>query len=319
MGAVLFTQIEVFFTQIFTGLFHNVIYLQTALKAETLNILKQMVIGVDLGGTKVRAGVAVNGEVKKEKQQLFNSRASKAETLGQLIDLITPMVNSEVRGIGLGVPSVIDVSKGIVYNVVNIPSWDVVPLKDILEDKFSIPVSVNNDVNCFILGEHRFGRVRGMKNVVGITSGTGLGSGIIINNEPYYGCNCGAGEVGLVSYGDHNIEYYASGNFFEAVHGMPAIYVHQLALSGNEKAQRLWREFGAHMGQAIKTVVYAYDPEAIVVGGSLSKAYRFFERSMLQSLQDFAFPESIKKLKIFQSLNENITLLGAAALIGEKS
>jgi glucokinase len=278
-----------------------------------------MVIGVDLGGTKVRAGVALNGEVKKEKQQLFNSKGTKEETLAQLIDLIAPLVDSRVRGIGLGVPSVIDLSKGVVYNVVNIPSWDRVPLKDILEEKFSIPVSVNNDVNCFILGEHRFGRVRGMRNVVGITSGTGLGSGIIINNEPFHGSNCGAGEIGLLSYGDHNIEYYASGNFFETIHGMSAIHAHELAITGDENALRLWKEFGVHMGQALKTVIYAYDPEAIVVGGSLSKAYRFFEESMMESLHDFTFPESIRKLKVFQSLNENITLMGAAALIGEKA
>ena len=73
-----------------------------------------------------------------------------------------------------------------------------------------------------------------------------------------------------------------------------------------------------HMGQAIKTVVYSYDPEAIVIGGSLSKAFRFFEKSMLASLNDFTYPESIKKLKILQSVNEDITLLGAAALIEEQ-
>lgn len=91
---------------------------------------------------------------------------------------------------------------------------------------------------------------------------------------------------------------------------------HDLAVSGNIDALGWWREFGVHMGQAIKTVVYAYDPEAIVIGGSLSKAFKFFEESMTRSIQDFTFPESIKRLKIFQSVNENITLLGAAALIG---
>jgi len=192
-----------------------------------------------------------------------------------------------------------------------------VPLKDILEAEFAIPVSVNNDVNCFVLGEHRFGCLRGMENVVGITSGTGLGSGIIMNSIPFYGTNCGAGEIGLLSYRDHTIEYYASGNFFQALHGMSAITAHSLAETGDERARHLWTEFGVHMGHAIKTVVYAYDPEAIVVGGSVSKAYRFFEASMMQSLEDFTFPESIKKLKVFQSLDENITLLGAAALVGD--
>jgi len=275
-----------------------------------------MVIGVDLGGTKVRAGVAVAGKIKNQRQQLFKSQGTKKETLAQLIELIRSLMNPDVQGIGLGVPSVIDTEKGIVFNVVNIPSWDRVPLKDILEAEFSIPVAVNNDVNCFILGEHRFGLLKGMKTVVGITSGTGLGSGIINNNELFQGINCGAGEIGLLSYREHNIEYYASGNFFEALHGTTAIAAHDLAVSGDAKALGWWQEFGRHMGQAIKTVVYCYDPEAIVIGGSVSKAFGLFEKAMLDSLEDFTFPESIKRLKIFQSVDEDITLLGAASLTG---
>ena len=277
-----------------------------------------MVIGVDLGGTKVRAGVVINGAIQNQKQQLFNSRGSKAETLGQLIDLIRSLFIPQVQGIGLGVPSVIDVEKGIVYNVVNIPSWDRVPLKDILEEAFNVPVRVNNDVNCFALGEHRFGLLKGLRNVVGMTSGTGLGSGIIINNELFQGSNCGAGEIGLLSYGDQTIEYYASGNFFEAFHGVSAIRAHELAVAGDQNALRWWDEFGRHLGQAIKTVVYAYDPQAIAIGGSLSKAFSFFQAAMFESLKDFTFPESIKRLKVMQSVNEDITLLGAAALL-EKS
>lgn len=274
-----------------------------------------MVIGVDLGGTKVRAGVAVNGRIENQEQQLFNSRGTQSETLRQLKDLIRALMNANVSGIGLGVPSVIDIRRGIVYNVVNIPSWERVALKDIMEDEFGVAVAVNNDVNCFVLGEHRFGLLRGMANVVGITSGTGLGSGIIINNELFHGSNCGAGEIGLLSYGHHNIEYYASGNFFEVTYGVSAMVAHERALSGDRQALTWWEAFGKHMGHAIKTVVYSYDPEAVVIGGSLSKAFGFFEEAMRASLVDFTYPESIRRLKIFQSVNENITLLGAAALL----
>ncbi len=278
-----------------------------------------MVIGVDLGGTKVRAGVAHEGEIHNQKQQLFKSYGSQRETLDQLIALIRSLMTSGITGIGLGVPSVIDVEKGIVYNVVNIPSWERVPLKDILEEEFSLPVRLNNDVNCFALGEHRFGLLRGFTNAVGMTSGTGLGSGLIINNQLFEGSNCGAGEIGLLSYRDQNVEYFASGNFFQVFHDTSAVAAHELAVNGDETALRWWREFGEHMGHAIKTVVYAYDPQAIVVGGSLSKAFRFFEQAMWQSLNDFTFPESIKRLKIFQSVNEDITLLGAAALLDSQT
>ena len=274
-----------------------------------------MIIGVDLGGTKVRAGIASAGQIQNHQQQLFKSLGTQKETLGQLIDLIRKLMHSDIEGIGLGVPSVVDVERGIVFNVVNIPSWDRVPLKDILEDEFNVAVAVNNDVNCFALGEHRFGLLKGRKNVVGITVGTGLGCGIIVNDQLFNGTNCGAGEVGLIGYRDHTIEYFASGNFFPTHYGISAAAANDLALTDDVKALSWWEEFGVHMGHAIKTVVYAYDPEAIVIGGSVSKAFNFFEPSMRASLQDFTFPESIKKLKILRSVNENITLLGAAALI----
>jgi glucokinase len=274
-----------------------------------------MVIGVDLGGTKVKAGIAYNGKIQEQRGQLFKSKCSQDETLGELIGLIRSLMNPGIRGIGLGVPSVIDLEKGIVYDVVNIPSWKKVHLKDILEEEFRVPVSVNNDVNCFILGEHRFGRVKGFRTVVGITSGTGLGAGIIINNEIYYGINCGAGEIGLLSYRDHNIEYYASGNFFETQFGVTAFHAHALALEGSKEAIGYWKQFGHHIGHAIKTVMYSYDPEAVVIGGSLSKAFSLFSHSMYESLGDFTFPESVKRIKILQSVNEDITLLGAASLV----
>src|SRR5690606_13578315 len=119
----------------------------------------------------------------------------------------------------------------------------------------------------------------------------------------------------LIPYADHNIEYYASGNFVEALHGLSAVTAHDLAIAGDERALALWRAFGRHMAQAIKVAVYAYDPQVIVIGGSLVKAFRFFEASMHQSLGDFTFPTSLARLKIFPSENENITLLGAAALL----
>jgi glucokinase len=274
-----------------------------------------MVIGVDLGGTNIRAGIQHGANVISPKRELFNTRRPFQETISQLIEFIRPLVQHDVKGIGIGVPSVVDVEKGIVFNVANIPSWKQVPLKDILEDEFRIPVRVNNDVNCFILGEHQFGLVKGLKDVVGVSSGTGLGCGIVINNQLFNGNNCGAGEIGLLHYLDHNIEYYASGNMFRVFYNTTAEEAFQAAVRQEAEALGYWREFGNHLAEAIKSVVYAYDPEAIVLGGSLSKAFAFFKDAMHTSLQDFAYPESIKRLKIYQSRNENITLLGAASLI----
>jgi glucokinase len=274
-----------------------------------------MIIGVDLGGTNIRAAIENNGEILSFRKEPFNTKRSLDESLSQLREFIRPLVAEGIKGIGIGVPSVVDVENGIVFNVTNIPAWKRVPLKEILESEFQVAVRVNNDVNCFTLGEHQFGLLRGMKNVVGISIGTGLGSGIIINNNLFEGANCGAGEIGLLPYLDRNIEYYASGNLFKVKFHTTAENAHNRAVAGNVEAIEQWNEFGKHVGEAIKCVAYAYDPEAVVLGGSLSKAFRFFNDAMHESMLNFEFPESIKRLKIFQSTNDNITVLGAAALV----
>ncbi len=275
-----------------------------------------MIIGVDLGGTNIRAGLVEGGVVVSINQALLTEKDSLEKTIAQLISIIAPLVQPGVKGIGIGVPSVVDIENGIVFDVVNIPCWQRVELKKILETEFNIPVSINNDVNCFALGEHRYGEAKAFSSFVALALGTGLGAGIIINNALYPGNNCGAGEVGSLPYLDKNYEFYTSSSFFESIHTTTALKAHNAAVNGEKEALQIWNEFGFHLGNVIKTVVYTYDPEAVVLGGSISRAYTFFEDSMKKSLLDFQFPESIKRLKILRSKVDHIALLGAAGLIG---
>lgn len=275
-----------------------------------------MIIGVDLGGTNIRAGLVEGGVVTLVNQALLTGKDSLENTITQLISIIAPLIQPGVIGIGVGVPSVVDIENGIVYDVINIPSWQKVELKKILETEFNIPVSINNDVNCFALGEHRYGEAKAFSSFVALALGTGLGAGIIINNALYPGNNCGAGEVGSLPYLDKNYEFYTSSSFFESLHTTTALKAHHAAVRGEEESLQIWNEFGFHLGNAIKAVAYTYDPEAVVLGGSISRAYAFFEDSMKKSLLDFQFPESIKRLKILRSKVDNIALLGAAGLIG---
>jgi glucokinase len=278
-----------------------------------------MVVAVDLGGTNIRAGQVEAGMIKLHKDTRLRDTDVLEKTLEQLAGLIESVMAPGVLGIGMGVPSVVDLATGTVSDVTNIPSWKRVELKAYMEKRFGIPVHVNNDVNCFILGEHRFGAARGYSSAVGLAMGTGLGGGIIINNELYAGNNCGAGEFGLVHYLDSNIETYCSGGFFPKKFNISALDAFNQAKAGDRDAISMWDEFGFHMGYAIKTVVYTYDPEVIILGGSLVNAYSFFEEAMRKSMTDFAFPGPLKKLKIFTSTTENITLLVASSLIRLKT
>jgi len=274
-----------------------------------------MNIGVDIGGTNIRAGIELGGAITRQSKISLENKESLSSTLSQLMELIRPLTKYPVQGIGIGVPSVVNVDTGMVYNVMNIPSWEEVALRDIVEQEFNLPVSINNDVNCFILGEHRFGLARQFKSVVGMAVGTGLGSGIIIDNNLYSGNNCGAGEIGMLPYRDSILEDYVCNRFFHNVLQMDAWEAHNAALKGDLSALAAWEEFGVHLGAVVKTVMYTYDPEAIVFGGSIAKASRFFKNSMVKSLEDFAYPRSIRNLTLLLSENENIALLGAAALM----
>ncbi|HWV72523.1 MAG TPA: ROK family protein [Pseudosphingobacterium sp.] len=274
-----------------------------------------MTIGVDIGGTNIRAGLVSKGTIISQNQLTLKNKHSMDAMLAQLMEVINPLTSSPYTGIGIGVPSVVDTVNGIVYDVANIPAWKRVELKQIVQERFQVPVRINNDVNCFVLGEYNYGIAKGFGSLVGITLGTGMGSGLIFDHVLYTGHNCGAGEIGLMPYLDKTLEDYVGSQFFIAKTGKSAEELWRAALTGEKQAIALWEEFGWHLGKALKIVMYAYDPEAIVLGGSISQAYAFFEKSMLEVLKDFEYPNTLKQLKILVSQKANISLLGAASLI----
>ena len=274
-----------------------------------------MTVGVDLGGTSIRCGLVDSGRVVTKFSELCRSNGTEIEVLEQLERLISKLLNPQVKGIGIGVPSVVDIQKGIVYNVANIPSWEEVFLKDILEAKFKLPVFINNDSNCFALGVHSCGIGKPFRNMLGVTLGTGVGAGVIINNELYCGCNTGAGEIGCLPYLEYTYEFYCGSNFFVKFHGTTGKEAARQASACDVKALKIWEEFGKHMGMLVQAIIYVYDPDAIIFGGSISNAYPFFEAKMKESMAGLIFPETLKKIKILISNQEDISILGAAGLV----
>ncbi len=272
------------------------------------------VLGVDLGGTNVRAGLVKNDRLVEVVSSPINGQGSQREIVEQIFRVVDPLIQKGLKGIGVGVPSVVDLKRGIIYDVVNIPSWKRVPLKALLEKRYRIPVYINNDANCFAVGEKYFGQAKKYNHVVGLIVGTGLGAGVITNGKLYSGANCGAGEFGMISYLGHNYEYYASGQFFKNVYKTSGKELFARAKSGDGEALRIFSEFGSHLGEAIKTILYAADPDIIILGGSVSKAYRFFKQAMWKSIKTFVYSLVLKNIKIGVSRVRNIAILGAAAL-----
>lgn len=274
-----------------------------------------MKIGVDLGGTNMRVGLVENGALIRKEIVSCPSKATYEEVLGRLESLIDKVMCQDVEGIGVGVPSVVDAEEGVVYNVANIPSWTEVPLKQLLQRRFAVPVCINNDSNCFALGVKLFGEGRGHRNLVGITIGTGVGAGIIINGKLYCGRNTGAGEVGSLPYLSYDFEHYCSSGFFLRYHHLTGKQAAEKAAAGEAKALEVWNEFGSHLGELMKAVLFAYDPEAIVLGGGIASAFTFYEQAMRRTLQAFPYEETVKRVRILVSTTEDVALLGASALV----
>jgi len=272
------------------------------------------IIGVDLGATNIRGAFVDGDTISNLKSNRINSTGTEQDVLEDIFAVVDGLIDNNVKAIGIGVPSVVDVEQGIVYDVQHIPSWKEVHLKKYMEARYHIPVHVNNDANCFALGEHYFGKGKGVENMIGIALGTGLGAGIIINNHLYAGTNCGAGEFGTVDYLANTYEYYCSGSFFQNVYQLDGEEVFKNAKKGDPFALKLYEELGLHLGEVIKLVMYTFDPPLIILGGSVSLAFNYFKEAMWERISTFAYTKSIGRLQIKTSELENSALLGAAAL-----
>ena len=274
----------------------------------------QKVIGLDLGASNIRGGLIHGDRISQIHSRRIQNAGTVEDVLEDIYAIIDLLIENDVSAIGIGVPSVVDVEQGIVYDVQYIPSWKEVHLKSILEERYHMPVFVNNDANCFVLGEYYFGKGAGIENFVGLAIGTGMGAGIIINHKLYAGPNCGAGEFGMVDYLDHCFEYYCSGQYFQNVYNTDGQDVFDKAKAGDRQAQQWYAEMGMHLGNAIKMIMYTYDTPLIIFGGSVRHAYPFFSQAMWERINSFAYTKSLAKFRIEISVLENSGILGAAGL-----
>ena len=272
------------------------------------------IIGVDLGGTKVRVGAVAGGTVARAVSRPISGQAAEQVVLDEITAAIAELHDDQVVGIGCGVPSVVDVATGTVFEVENIPSWKRVPLKAVLEGRFGVPTYVNNDANAFAVGEHVFGKGRAFRDLVGLTLGTGLGTGVIIDGRLYSGRNCCAGEIGAMPHKGMTVEDYCGGRFFLREGGVSGGEAYERARAGDAAAIVLFERYGRELAEAVMIVCYAYDPEAVILGGSIAAAFDLFQAPLRQGLAAFAYPHVIERLVIEKSELADAAVLGAAAL-----
>lgn len=265
-------------------------------------------IGVDVGGTNVKIAL-----VSDEGKIIYsNSIPTRAEmgyeyTVHSMKDAIkdllkeTKLQPSDIEGIGFGFPGQIDCQNGVVRLAPNIPGWVNVPIAKIMEDEFGIATRVDNDVRTATLGELNYGAGVGCENLVCITVGTGIGSGLVVNGKLVRGANNAAGEIGhiklnmqggpLCGCGDRGcLEAYASGPSIvamaeEYIKGGKSTKYRELAnpditpyivavaaKEGDPVARQIFRVMGEYIGMGLVSVVNLLNPEKIIIGGGVADA-----------------------------------------------
>lgn len=272
-------------------------------------------IGVDVGGMHISAGIVSEGKILVHKEVDISKVKTRKEFLENLFGLISTLIDNKIKEIGIGFPApVID---GFIPEVQNMPFLDRINLKKEVEKEFKVRCIVENDANCFILGEQRYGAAKGKKNAVGITLGTGLGCGIIIDNNIYSGSTGSAGEISMIPSKKGKLEEYANARYLVKISGKSPKTLYKLAKKGNKKALECWESFGRNLGNVLTIIVDSLNPEVVVIGGKISLAYPFFRHGLMPQIKKNSFKYTYSKTKIVKAKLKDSAIVGSASLFNK--
>ena len=246
-------------------------------------------IGVDLGGTKILAGVVARDGAIVRRHERATPHDSQAAVVSELEAAVSELLDDEVAAIGFGAPSPIDQLDGVVVECVNLPLRDFA-LREHMAARFRLPVGLDNDANAAASGEWRAGAGRGVDDLVMLTLGTGLGGGVIAGGRPFRGYRGTGVELGHVvivhdgrpcqgaCQGRGHLEPYVTGLAATAAARDafgPSADAHRLirlADEGDARARELLAEIGRYLGSGMGSFANIFAPELIVIGGGFGVA-----------------------------------------------
>jgi glucokinase len=301
-------------------------------------------VGIDLGGTQLRVAVADDrGHLKTVVRHPTEAARGRQHVIDRIVVAVAEALEQHgtaarrVRALGIGLPGPVDPAAGLVISPANLPGFKNVPLNRILTRATGIPSFLHHDAHLAALGEHRRGAARGASEVIYVTVSTGIGAGLILRGELYAGAHGIAGEVGhivvqrdgpLCTCGNRGcLEAIASGTGIarvarESAPGTPGSVLHELkrpgaedvaraARAGDELANAILENAGTYLGIAMGTLVNLFNPQLIVLGGSVVNAGAPLLRPMRQSMTASSWKASRRGLRIVRP-----ALGGDAGLIG---
>lgn len=277
-------------------------------------------LGVDLGGTQLRmAAVDAEGKLATEIFSVATGKNFGPADLQARVMALTRKVESrlpgqEIAALGFGTAGV--VNRGMISEATNLPLLNDQNIETLIESVVRLPVSVENDANCFALAEARFGAGRGARHICAVSLGTGAGCGIVIDGKVHPGAHGRAGEIWSIPLREQYLEYYLSGVgiardyqlFGGKEENANAARVAELARDGDEVAAKVWATFAGDLYFLCETLAAIVDPEVIVIGGSLAQSRDLFAQTLEQRLAK-------RTLRIaYAELGTAAGVIGAASL-----
>jgi glucokinase len=292
----------------------------------------QRVIGVDLGGTKVLAGIVDREGNVEHRRERPTPLGSERELLMGLDEAVAELMREDIVAIGFGIPSRIDQRTGEIQGSVNIPLSDL-DLRDRMSDRFGVPVAIDNDANAATLAEFVTGAGKDARDMVMLTLGTGCGGGAVIDGKLYRGW----AEFGhmVVEYngrpcqgsctGLGHLEGYVTGTaatkLAQEEFG-PAVDAHRLvrlAEEGEPKAVEILADMGRYLGAGIATLVNIFDPEVVVIGGGFGAAGDFLLVPAREVIRRDSLGDAGAKVQIVRAQLGTAAGLIGAGLVGFES
>jgi glucokinase len=295
-------------------------------------------IGVDLGGTNLRAAsVSSDGKMLNKISGSTDLKAGRDAVIDDMVDAIKKLQadsgTARLAGVGIGVPGFILMEKGIIVGSNNLPQFDGFPVRDEIERHLGTPVILENDANAAALGEHWIGAGKGVRDLVLLTLGTGIGGGIISEGKVLHGHVGMAGELGHITVvpngnpcgcGNYGcVEKHASATAIVNMARMMSLGdddlssedVFHLAVAGDPKAKMIFHTMGTSLGIALATLINIFNFPLFLLSGGVLAAWDQFAPAMLEEVEKRSFTYRNAKTTITKAtLGNEAGLYGAAYL-----
>lgn len=308
--------------------------------------MQDIIIGVDLGGTFIKAGaIGPEGDVLYRCRRETEGDEGPERVCANIAEAVRECSENlsehqQAVGVGVGSPGPLDLDRGVVIFAPNLPGWDNVPLRDMVENLTDLPCVVENDANAAALGEQWIGAGHGCSSLVLFTLGTGIGGGIVVDGRVWHGFNDCAGEIGHMSIDPEGprcgcgnwgcIEAHASATAMvrrmrdtiesgtttilaDKADELTAKDIHEAAVNGDDAATENIHMTGFYLGVAVSNIMHILNPEVVVLSGGVTAAGNMLLRPVRQTARERTMEACRRDVKIrFADLGEDAGVVGAA-------